>query len=155
MQNTAVKRRKWRKIFILGILQTLHQEQQYPPKRNAVGSTPIRQAGRQSLLSWSDWFFYAYTSHICLPHFAFATVYFLEMWQELVIFHNPLIAELILKYRCVRFQKIAYFIGVYTSGTGLSAFVPFSRSIFLRRRLNKKKRNGCNSFYWQKKNFFV
>lgn len=28
--------------------------------------------------------------------------------------------------------------GVYTSGTGLSMFVPFSRTIFLRRRLNKK-----------------
>lgn len=29
--------------------------------------------------------------------------------------------------------------GVYTSDTGLSAFVPFSRTIFLRRRLNKNE----------------
>lgn len=42
----------------------------------------------------------------------------------------------------VRFQKIAYSIGVYTSGTGLSAFVPFSRTIFLRWRLNKKNETG-------------
>ena len=64
------------------------------------------------------------------------------MWQKLIVVYNPLIAELILKYRCVRFQKIAYFIGVYTSGTGLSAFVPFSRTIFSRRRLNKKNETG-------------
>lgn len=36
--------------------------------------------------------------------------------------------------------------GVYTSVVDLSAFVPFARTIFLRRRLNKK-RNRCNSFY--------
>ena len=52
------------------------------------------------------------------------------MWQELVIIHNPLIAELILKYRCVRFQKIAYFIGVYKTVARLSMFVPLSRTIF-------------------------
>lgn len=46
----------------------------------------------------------------------------------------------------VRFQKIAYFIGVYKTVVRLSMFVPFSRTIFLRRSLNKK-RNRCNSFY--------
>ncbi len=44
MQNTAGKRRKWRKIRILGILQTLSQGQIYPPKRSAVGSIPITDA---------------------------------------------------------------------------------------------------------------
>ena len=52
------------------------------------------------------------------------------MWQKLIVVYYPLIAELILKYRCVRFQKIAYFIGVYKTVARLSMFVPLSRTIF-------------------------
>ena len=51
-------------------------------------------------------------------------VYFLEVWQKPAVVYNPLIAELILKYRRVRFQKIAYFIGVYKTVARLSMFVP-------------------------------
>ena len=55
---------------------------------------------------------------------------FFEVWQKLIVVYNPLIAELILKYRCFRFQKIAYFVGVYKTVARFSIVVPFSRTIF-------------------------
>ena len=56
--------------------------------------------------------------------FAFAMVYFFEMWQKLIAVYNPLIAERILKNSRVRFQKISYIMGVYKTVARLSMFVP-------------------------------
>ena len=56
--------------------------------------------------------------------FAFSAVYFLEVWQKLIVVYNPLIAERILKNSRVRFQKISYLMGVYKTVAYLSMFVP-------------------------------
>ena len=50
-------------------------------KRDAVGSTPIRQA-IFSVTSCVEWlFFYAYTSHKLFPQFTCATIYFSPQWK--------------------------------------------------------------------------